>query len=97
VDERESSESSPESARDVVEKLLAGLPPPDRLVIRLLDLEQKSVKEIASLTGWNIPLIKVRAFRARRKFRDSGGREVEFAGQRTRKTYDHGQGNPFRN
>ncbi|MBM3847831.1 MAG: sigma-70 family RNA polymerase sigma factor [Verrucomicrobia bacterium] len=69
VDEQESPESSPESAREVVERLLAGLPPPDRLVIRLLDLEQKTVKEIASLTGWNIPLIKVRAFRARRKLR----------------------------
>jgi RNA polymerase sigma factor (sigma-70 family) len=69
VEEKELSEASPESARDVVEMLMGGLAPADRLVIRLLDLEEKSVKEIASLTGWNIPLIKVRAFRARRKLR----------------------------
>jgi len=36
-------------------------------VIRLLDLEQKTIAEIAQLTGWNQSLIKVRAFRARRK------------------------------
>ena len=35
------------------------------IVIRLLDLEQKSIAEIAGLTGWNQSLIKVRAFRAR--------------------------------
>jgi RNA polymerase sigma-70 factor (ECF subfamily) len=59
----------PASAREFLEKLLSQLPPADRLVISLLDLEEKSVKEIARLTGWNIPLIKVRAFRARRKLR----------------------------
>ena len=48
-----------------------GKPPPlkpdDQLVIRLLDLEQKTLAEISALTGWNQTLIKVRAFRARRK------------------------------
>jgi RNA polymerase sigma-70 factor (ECF subfamily) len=34
-------------------------------VITLLELEDKSVKEIAGLTGWSVPMIKVRAFRAR--------------------------------
>lgn len=69
VDEKEPPQASQESGRDLVEKLLSRLPAPDRLVIRLLDMEEKSVKEIASLTGWNIALIKVRAFRARRKLR----------------------------
>ena len=41
--------------------------PDDRLVIQLLDLEQKTLVEISGLTGWNQTLIKVRAFRARRK------------------------------
>ena len=53
----------------MVEKLLSELEPPDRLVITMLDLEQRSVKEIAGLTGWGLPRIKVRAFRARRKLR----------------------------
>ena len=52
-----------------VHKLLDQLKPEDRLVIQLLDLEQKTIAEIAQLTGWNTSLIKVRAFRARRKLR----------------------------
>lgn len=55
------------AARELVNKLLGQLNPSDRLVLQLLDLEQKSVAEIRVLTGWNSSLIKVRAFRARRK------------------------------
>jgi len=55
------------AARELVDKLLAELSPDDQLVIRLLDLEQKSVAEIVELTGWGNSMIKVRAFRARRK------------------------------
>src|SRR3954471_275597 len=55
------------AAHELVHKLLDQLKPDDRLVIRLLDLEQKSIAEIAEITGWNQSLIKVRAFRARRK------------------------------
>ena len=57
------------AARELAEKLLASLNPEDRLVIRLLDLEQHSLAEIQQLTGWNTTVIKVRAFRARRKMR----------------------------
>jgi RNA polymerase sigma-70 factor (ECF subfamily) len=57
------------SARELLERLLSQLKPEDRLVITLLDLEQKSVKQISQLTGWGVPLVKVRAFRARRKLR----------------------------
>jgi RNA polymerase sigma factor (sigma-70 family) len=57
------------SARELVGKLLSQLPPEDRLVITLLDLEEKSVKQISELTGWSQSLVKVRAFRARRKLR----------------------------
>jgi RNA polymerase sigma factor (sigma-70 family) len=55
------------AAHELVHKLIAQLKPDDQLVIRLLDLEQKTIAEIAGLTGWNQSLIKVRAFRARRK------------------------------
>ena len=54
-------------AKELVGKLLDQLKPEDRLVIQYLDLEQKSVAEISALTGWNPTLVKVRAFRARRK------------------------------
>lgn len=55
------------AASELVHKLLAQLKPDDQTVIRMLDLEQKTIAEIAQLTGWNQSLIKVRAFRARRK------------------------------
>ena len=55
------------AASELVEKLISQLKPDDRTVIQMLDLEQKSLVEISQLTGWNTTLIKVRAFRARRK------------------------------
>jgi RNA polymerase sigma-70 factor (ECF subfamily) len=45
------------------------LSPEDRLVIQLLHIEGRTIEEIRQLTGWNIALIKVRAFRARHKLR----------------------------
>lgn len=67
TDERDVAVNDAMAAHELVHKLLAQLKPDDQLVIRLLDLEQKSIAEIAALTGWNQSLIKVRAFRARRK------------------------------
>lgn len=56
-------------ARELVEALLARLKPAERLVIRLLHLEERSVKEVSLLTGWSVSLVKVRAFRARNRMR----------------------------
>ncbi len=56
-------------ARETVEQLLAKLCPSDRLLITLLELEERSIAEIRAITGWNASLIKVRAFRARQKLR----------------------------
>jgi RNA polymerase sigma-70 factor, ECF subfamily len=58
-----------EAARQLVEAVLAQLSPPARLVLTLLEIEDRSVKEIAQLTGWSVPLVKVRAFRARAEMR----------------------------
>jgi len=55
------------AARDLVERLLAGLKPAERLIIDLLYLQDRSVAEIQALTGWGASLVKVRAFRARQK------------------------------
>ena len=57
------------AARELVAKLLGQLKPEDRMVLQLLDLEQRSVAEISGLTGWNQSLVKVRAFRARGKLK----------------------------
>ena len=57
------------AARDLVGHLLESLKPAERLVIDLLHLQEKSVEEVARLTGWSQPLVKVRAFRARQKLK----------------------------
>jgi len=57
------------ASREIVEKLLAQLAPTDRLLMTLLHLEGRSVNEVRQITGWNVPVIKIRAFRARRKLR----------------------------
>jgi len=59
------------AARDLLEKLPATLNPQDRLVVQLLHLEERSVAEVRKITGWSEPMIKVRAFRARRKLQKS--------------------------
>jgi len=67
TDERDVTPGAALAARELVHKLLGQLKPDDRLVLQLLDLEQKTIAEISAQTGWNQTLIKVRAFRARRK------------------------------
>lgn len=64
--------SAPEdadAAKLLVNRVLTKLSPDARLVIQLLEIEDCSVKEIAALTGWSVPLVKVRAFRARGEMR----------------------------
>ena len=58
------------ASRQLVEHLLAGLKPVERLAIDLLYLQGRSVEEIRKITGWSAALIKVRAFRARQKMKD---------------------------
>ncbi len=69
TDERDTAPGDALAARELVDKLLGQLKPADRLVIQLLDLDQKTIAEISARTGWNQTLVKVRAFRARRKLR----------------------------
>jgi len=66
------------AARELVQRVLAQLAPAARLVITLLEIEDRSVKEVALLTGWSVPVVKIRAFRARaqmRKFLEKLARE----------------------
>ena len=62
-------DASAASARELVEQLLAQMRPEDRLVISLIDLQEKTVREVSEMTGWSGAGVKVRAFRARRKLR----------------------------
>ena len=54
-----------DAAKQLIEKIMDQLSPPAKLIITLLEIEDRSVKEIAKITGWSVPLVKVRAFRAR--------------------------------
>ncbi len=62
-------EYSPEAASELLKRLMSSLSPQDRMIIKLLHLEERSVAEISRMTGWNAALVKVRAFRARKKLR----------------------------
>ena len=58
-----------DAAKMLIDRVLEKLSPEARMVIQLLEIEDRSVKEIARLTGWSVPLVKVRAFRARAEMR----------------------------
>ena len=58
-----------DAAKQLIARVLEKLSPPARLIIQLLEIEDRSVKEIAEITGWSVPLVKVRAFRARGEMR----------------------------
>jgi RNA polymerase sigma-70 factor (ECF subfamily) len=68
---RDPAPSTPEAlaTTDLLGRVLATLPPEYRLVIQWLELEERSVKDICALTGWSAALVKIRAFRARRRMR----------------------------
>ena len=57
------------ATRDLADRLLETLPPRDRLILTLLDLEERTVAEVSKMTGSPEAVVKVRAFRARRKLR----------------------------
>lgn len=59
-----------EAMRALLDRLISTLKPQEQIVIRLLDLEEKSVQNICDLTGWGASKIKVTAMRARRKLAD---------------------------
>ena len=69
VTQPDAADENAEAARQLVQRVLGLLSPPARLVITLQEIEGRSVKEISKLTGWSVPLVKVRAFRARAEMR----------------------------
>ena len=57
------------AATEITEKLLAILSPRDRLLITLLHLEGRTPREVEKITGWNGPVVRGRAFQARRRLK----------------------------
>jgi RNA polymerase sigma-70 factor (ECF subfamily) len=75
----ESETATPDDARmakDLLTRLLGQLSPDDRLLVTWLHLEERSIQEIHSLTGWSRAAIKVRAFRARAKLKKMLGQSA---------------------
>jgi len=63
----------------ILQGALSKLRPEERMIITLLNMEEKSVREISALTGWSEANVKVRAHRARKQLKriledDSEGR-----------------------
>jgi RNA polymerase sigma-70 factor, ECF subfamily len=58
-------------AADLADRLLGTLSPEDQQALLMIDGENASVKEVAEATGWSESKVKVRAFRARRKVRET--------------------------
>jgi RNA polymerase sigma-70 factor, ECF subfamily len=69
VSEPDAASEDADVARQLIARVLEQLSPPARLIITLHEIEERSVKEISELTGWSVPLVKVRAFRARAEMR----------------------------
>jgi RNA polymerase sigma-70 factor (ECF subfamily) len=61
-------------ARELVERLFEALSPEDRLLMRMLEMEERSVEEVRQVTGWSATYIRVRAFRARRRLNRQFGK-----------------------
>lgn len=69
--EKQSSDEERATANELVNRVLDTLPPDDRLVLILTESEGASIKEVAEITGWSESKVKVQAFRARRRMRES--------------------------
>lgn len=66
-------------AAELMQRLLEQLDPGDAALIRWFELEEKSIAEVCALTGWNSGVVRIRAFRARRRLRklyESFGRQT---------------------
>ena len=59
--------TNPSQAADLLHRLMAQLPPRDRLVLTLRYLEECNVAETAHRTGWTKNMVKVQTWRARKK------------------------------
>jgi RNA polymerase sigma-70 factor (ECF subfamily) len=66
--ERERAASQGEAV-EILDRVLGQLGPEDRMIVTLLHLEGRAIREIAESLGWSEVRVKVRAMRARRALR----------------------------
>lgn len=60
-------DETPAMLHDLLDRMIGALAPREQIVIRMLDLEQRSVQDVCNQTGWGTSKVKVTAMRARRK------------------------------
>ncbi|MBI1884375.1 MAG: RNA polymerase sigma factor [Chlamydiae bacterium] len=68
-EEKLEDDQTKREARELLEKVLAKLTSQDEWLMRAVELDNKTIKEISEMTGWSISAVKVRLFRARKKMR----------------------------
>ena len=56
-------------ARELLAFAMSRLTPDDQLILTLCEIEDRSVRDVAELTGWSEGNVKVRAFRARQNLK----------------------------
>ena len=69
-------------AADLADRLLGTLSPEDQQALLMIDGENASIKEVAEATGWSESKVKVRAFRARKKIRESMEKLLSYKNRR---------------
>ncbi len=69
ADESEERAREAREAHEILHRALRELPEDMRLILTLLELEDRPVREIASLTGWSEANVKTRAVRARARLK----------------------------
>jgi len=72
-------------AADLADRLLGTLSPEDQQTLLMIDGENASIKEVAEATGWSESKVKVRAFRARRKVRETMEKLLSYRGKQVSK------------
>ena len=68
-DARFHAQTDQRESQEVLDWALAQLSPENRLVLTLVHLESRPVREAADLLGWSMVNVKVRCHRARQKLR----------------------------
>ena len=63
-------EEQKHAAADLLTRVLRALPPEDALVLQMIDGTGETVREVAGLLNWSESKVKIRAFRARKRFRE---------------------------
>ncbi len=58
-------------AADLLRRILDALPPEDAIILQMIDGDGESIKTVAELMRWSESKVKIKAFRARKKIRET--------------------------